>query len=969
MEILLGKNKNKESINIPSTINIGIESTTSPMPNEELEGIIDGYEQYLEEKNSSNNYRLIFTINPICSNVLFNAVSEIVYSEGSDECTYFSDKGIFYANKGDIGSSQSYLPKGVRDYCGFLGRFTSDGVEGNNYAPYLTRKEVIRDTAYSHSDIGPLVYHCGYDIFNNHTLRQKKFVIVNKINEITYPMDIRPYFNTIGDFARTSQGMTIRDDIFKQPSDDRLGERLESVETKIHEYRYDDILNYKESIRRNLVEENGWFGFKNKISMPVVNYDRESFWEERGRYNTTLNKTMNNNKPDELYDMYPDRSLFSFMPKKNEHKRRLEFNWDYCITYPCRNEYNNSLVQIINRSGETINGIQCFTYKYDSYDVGDDAEFYEGGNVLFNTFIRHPFITGDKLQFYFLYADGSFKRVQDLVKVESIGNNGDDAQHYFSVRSSDLINYITKDEGEISEIRVAKVVGNKQCEYYFRMFRKLPNFKHTDAYADDEISNYELNRYSSRKFNTSLNKLAFGRNIYSDQMVQIVFNDDVVTTGLKDNLGRDLSEIYFTIVKRNKGWKEWYGIDEEYHFTDSKLKEKNKKLTDFTDKDGEEHRIEFSHCFGKLTEGLDLTDMVYDYNIHLLHNVDVDRLHKYDGKTVNPQNIVNNIRSLNDEGVDFDTDNEFYGDLVEFSPAEYKETVLEEVYHRFNTVQRELVSDEFSGFTYDEIYADDYEILKGDTFCVKEYEYTTNREFGDEKGKKEEYDANIFPEGYYYKPHYRVQLREYKPKVNEGYHTKVYFEYVSNDGSTFNLITIKSPIEINDEKKKGIPTPLKYRNYFFEKMETVFLIGNNGEKIYGHITEVGGTEYSSITVKFDTDIEDIEKYTLFKPNPLMPSQALDMNDLTGKYVWRDTKKCEEYDNDSKLYNTVFTNGAHYRHMNINFYVRRQDPMGIYGLSYQGDMLDNANIAGMIVNGENKEISSYEMKEDESNNVC
>ena len=38
-------------------------------------------------------------------------------------------------------------------------------------------------------------------------------------------------------------------------------------------------------------------------------------------------------------------------------------------------------------------------------------------------------------------------------------------------------------------------------------------------------------------------------NIYSDDIAQILFNDDIEIGNLRDNLGREPSEIYLTIVK------------------------------------------------------------------------------------------------------------------------------------------------------------------------------------------------------------------------------------------------------------------------------------------------------------------------------------------------------------------------------------------------------------------------------------
>ena len=57
-------------------------------------------------------------------------------------------------------------------------------------------------------------------------------------------------------------------------------------------------------------------------------------------------------------DLYPDRSLFSFIPKENKSRNRLENNWDYCLTYPFENYTGNTLVSLISsNNNQILNGI------------------------------------------------------------------------------------------------------------------------------------------------------------------------------------------------------------------------------------------------------------------------------------------------------------------------------------------------------------------------------------------------------------------------------------------------------------------------------------------------------------------------------------------------------------------------------------------------------------------------------------
>lgn len=66
----------------------------------------------------------------------------------------------------------------------------------------------------------------------------------------------------------------------------------------------------------------------------------------------SVNKIMNNNKACEIYNMYPDISLFSFIPKYNSFQRRKESNWDYCLTYPYASDEN--LFKTINEGKDGI---------------------------------------------------------------------------------------------------------------------------------------------------------------------------------------------------------------------------------------------------------------------------------------------------------------------------------------------------------------------------------------------------------------------------------------------------------------------------------------------------------------------------------------------------------------------------------------------------------------------------------------
>jgi hypothetical protein len=183
-------------------------------------------------------------------------------------------------------------------------------------------------------------------------------------------------------------------------------------------------------------------------------------------------------------------------------------------------------------------------------------------------------------------------------------------------------------------------------------------------------------------------------------VAQVVFNDDICVSGLKDNLGRPLTTVYFTAVKTNRGHKEWY----------------NSGITSAD-------TVEYSHCFGEITSGLDLPwdSAATNFNVRKLHNVftgECRETREYlEGLMLALEdrpvgNYIDGTPLPLESGITLDSFDEFYGDIVEFSKANYTETTIEKVYHRFNTAQRECLLNE----KYYDIY---YDELVGDLFDVK----------------------------------------------------------------------------------------------------------------------------------------------------------------------------------------------------------------------------------------------------------
>jgi hypothetical protein len=763
---------------------------------------------------------------------------------------------------------------------------------------------VTRDTGLSCDN--DMSYHPGIDIFNNHHLRRTDFVVINQMGSGVK----NQFFNTIFDDLRSYDG-TIEKGLINPAS---------TSETNMHLYdktimlpasnlsEFGKILDY------SLIEKDGWFGFYNKALLPLDSVKYNGYY---------INKIMCNRNNCDFIDLYPDRTLFSFVPKWNNYRKRPEYNWYYCLTYPYENDFTHELVN----SGIT-----------GSFDISDDNQIiYDSTTKLFNvevsdvrirTDIRHNFNKGNLANIILILNCGNTSKTYNIpeVNISSVGKYGYDSQHYLTI-DFDEIQFAMKDfystntSGTITaKFYFKKISNGRECKYYIRKFKRIPNFKNTKYSNLNKLDNNIIDEIvKTNDFNSSINKLGFSKNAYGDDLSQIIFNDDIDVTGLRDNLGRELTTLYLTIVKNNKGYDKWYPNSGGGTYSGS--------------------TIEYSHCFGRVTSGFDLPDYVDDYNVHKLHNVDINNGFK--NWSVKPKN-VNSVES----GIttDFNKNYEFYGDIVEFDEETLTETTLENIQHRFNTAQREYsptsTANTLTQFWIDDIYEDDYD---GNGVFKRQ---STNL-FKDLM-------ANIAPEGYYYQAHYPVKIREFDNTVNEGYHT-----YVTYSGDTTYTSSKFTDVVLD-------------KNYYFNVGDEIYLYDFEDTKNVVRYTGIVSSVVSGYTGTTKIDIINaiddsgnslgngtkLTTLKLYKPNLLKPTTAYEIGDGSGRFIWRDIKSYEYVDLDSELYDSTFTNGSHYIHKQINFYLKRQDPFGDYGLQPS-----NNNFGGVTdkygnieITGENKDIT-------------
>ena len=768
-KFLQEKSLNRKQDNAEKSLNVDLSAKSKLIPYSTAADMLGLYDLYTEERDACESYRMIFTVNPICTNVLYNAVTEPVYREGSLSAVNLVETSILRTSE----EFDEIFPNKV----------VPNELDGtiNQSGDSIDQTFAVRDTEISHEKIGDFKYHCGYDIFNNHLLRINDFEHV-KIENDNFNEDV---FNTLFDYAIDYEGKPVKR-ILTETTDPIT---LSTTREYVRMYQLDTIKSMNTAFYDELRTVDGWFGFYNAGNINIPNakiMDIETGDEKE----ISLNRILNNETPCGFIDLYPDRSLYSFIPKVNRYKKRLERNWDCTIAYPYKSDYDMFNRVMINFSGTTEewdswkvanqnkipNAVRILNPRVTYNNVGDEI-------IEMHSILRHTIQPGDDVRIFFTvsdYSTGDYKeilRYSAPIKVVSVGDvNGNNTDRVFNVKLYDLMSIcgvIEEDEEEAQDefiVNKEKVLGLREqdgtvgkqvihffyrkiedgCDdkYYFRKFKTFNYFEYTQIpdcdridedptievkCTDSEREEFERAKAEAvkvikdptviteespeyirlgndyfkkitRQLTYTQNKIAFAENIFGDRVAQVIFNDDICTTGLKDNLGRPLSVLYFTVVKTNRGHKEWY----------------NSGIT--TD-----DAIEYSHCFGDVTSGLDLPEDsgATNFNVRKLYNVFSGECEETNAEYLDGLMLALDEAPVGDfidgtpipieSGITLENFTEFYGDIIEFSRVNFKETEIEKVYHRFNTAQREcLLNDKYFDVRYDELVGDLFDVQEVD---------------------------------------------------------------------------------------------------------------------------------------------------------------------------------------------------------------------------------------------------------------
>jgi len=299
-------------------------------------------------------------------------------------------------------------------------------------------------------------------------------------------------------------------------------------------------------------------------------------------------------------------------------------NYLFKVTYPFRSK---DITLVKNNSGVTLkDGIPII----EKFTVKLNGRLYVG----FKTAINHGLADQDEISLL-NFTDNTPNQTLVLLKktyrVFKLGNQTNDKKFRTFLIDLDP-SYINFTIG-VSTIK--RVVQDKSSQYYVREFKSLTSSDYKD---------YDMYPAS------------FGVSYYDDKISSFNFKKDIDVKDLTDNLGRPLSELYFTTIKNDLD-ADISTINSQYWLDKQSGLPSNLKNRFWT----------------TITGGYDIE---------------------------NNENINYNIRSFGDPVYNnnewyqnIDESNEIFdGDIVEYNENELIERRLELTYHRVNTIYREYLN-------------------------------------------------------------------------------------------------------------------------------------------------------------------------------------------------------------------------------------------------------------------------------------
>ena len=306
-------------------------------------------------------------------------------------------------------------------------------------------------------------------------------------------------------------------------------------------------------------------------------------------------------------------------------------NYLFKITYP----FENKDISLIRNSSKTLkDGIPII----EKFIIDLNGRKYVG----FKTAINHGLSTNDEislLNFIDNTPNDTLSLNQITYRVFKLGNQTNDLKF-----RTFIVDINPKDIDIAANSTIKRIVQDKPSKYYVRRFKSL-----TSAAIGDKGGAYYKDY--------DIYPAAFGTSYYNDKVASFNFKKDVDVRGLTDNLGRPLTELYFTTIK-NDSDTDITSINSQYW-----LNQQSGLPAQFKDR-----------FWTRIVAGYETEN-----NVNINYNIRSFGDPTYNGNTYH---------------TDIDeSDDTFDGDIVEYNESELLERRLELVHHRVNTIYREHLND------------------------------------------------------------------------------------------------------------------------------------------------------------------------------------------------------------------------------------------------------------------------------------
>ena len=373
-----------------------------------------------------------------------------------------------------------------------------------------------------------------------------------------------------------------------------FNENVEIYEDENNEIKTRDILS------SSIFEKDGWIGFYND----EPNEDALQF----------------NDNESALCDFFPFDPGYDRLKMLDSDGKQ---NYLLKILYPFNNK---DIVLVKNNAGISLkDGIPII----EQFSVELNGREYVG----FRTPMNHGLSDGDRLSllnFQDLSSPATLNLNERNYRVFRTGNqdNGDKFRSFIIDINPNDISFT------IGISTIKRVVRNKPSQYYVRQFKSLTvDYKDYDLYP-----------------------AAYGVTYYNDDVAAFNFKTDIDVSGIVDNLGRPISELFLGIIKNDN---------------DSDPTSPNSQFW-INAVSGLSSTLN-TRFWTPISAGYDLEN-----NVEVNYNV-----RSYGDTNYVPSEYYENIDEPNEV---------FDGDIVEYNENDLLERTLENVYHRINTVYREYLN-------------------------------------------------------------------------------------------------------------------------------------------------------------------------------------------------------------------------------------------------------------------------------------